>query len=113
LIKSAATPLKAIEPVEAKQEPLKRLTVKDLTPAEKQIIQKESSFRTTAKNPKSSAFGLGQLIKSNRVKYAQKIGTHPDTTDEHDQILMFRHYTKDRYGTAERAWEFWKQNNWY
>lgn len=87
--------------------------INDLSPAEKIIIFKESSYRTTAKNPKSTAFGLGQLLKVNRIAYAGELGFNPDTTDEHEQILMFKAYVKKRYGTANKALEFHNLNGWY
>lgn len=74
---------------------------------------KESSGRTTAKNPKSSAFGLGQFIKSNRIKYAKKIGVKPDTTDPVEQIAMMRLYIEKRYGSAQEALKFHERNSYY
>ena len=85
-----------------------------LSESEAWIIRHESSGRVTAKNPESSAFGLGQLIKANREKYAAELGiTNPDTTDYNEQLAMFRAYVKDRYGTAEKAQEFWEEKGWY
>lgn len=78
------------------------------------LIQKESSGKTTAKNPKSSAFGLGQLIKANRKAYAQRLGIkNPDTTDYDEQLAMMKAYIKERYGDAVRAKQFWERNQWY
>ena len=81
--------------------------------AEAKIIEKESSFKTTAKNKYSSAFGLGQMIEGQRIKYAGKLGYSPSTTDPIEQRNMFRAYVADRYGTAEKAWDFWQSNGWY
>ena len=77
----------------------------DITEAEDWIIQHESGWRPTAKNPNSSAFGLGQLLKATRAKY---LGAKADSTDCDDQIRAFRAYVKDAYGTAERAKQFWQ-----
>lgn len=77
----------------------------DISEAEDWIIQHESGWIPTAKNPSSSAFGLGQLLKENRVKY---LGDKADSTDCDDQIRAFRGYVKDAYGTAERAKQFWQ-----
>jgi hypothetical protein len=77
------------------------------------IIDKESSGRTTAQNPTSSAFGLGQLIKVNREAYAKRFGFSPDTTDYDEQLKMMDAYVDDRYGSYARAKEFWENNNWY
>lgn len=84
-----------------------------LSPAEQWIIQKESGGRTSAKNPKSSAFGLGQLILSNRQKYARALGVDPWTTNYNAQLQMMRMYIRDRYGSAENAMRFWQRNGWY
>lgn len=77
------------------------------------LIQKESSGRTNAKNPNSSAFGLGQLIAANRQKYAAALGVHPDTTDYDAQSKMMDMYVQERYGSYAKAVEFWKKNGWY
>jgi len=84
-----------------------------LSSSEKWIIGKESSGRTNAKNPRSSAFGLGQLILANRKKYAAKLGVSPNTTDYEAQKAMFRMYVKERYGTADNARAFWQKHGWY
>jgi len=83
------------------------------SPAEQFLIGHESSGRTTAQNPTSSAFGLGQLIRSNRVKYGAELGVSPDTTNGAEQLAMMRRYIEDRYGTAEAAAQFWRQHGWY
>tara|TARA_R110000868_G_C10972640_1_gene770693 strand:+ start:26363 stop:26893 length:531 start_codon:yes stop_codon:yes gene_type:complete len=81
---------------------------------ERALIQKESSFRTTAKNPKSSAFGLFQLLDYNRVKYARIAGVeNPDTTEAYEQIAMGRAYIAHRYDNAKIAYFFHVQNSWY
>jgi hypothetical protein len=84
-----------------------------LSPAEQWIIQRESSGRTNAQNPTSSAFGLGQLLIGNRTKYARQFGFSPNTTDYGQQLAMFRAYVRDRYGTPEAAQRFWQQHHWY
>jgi len=66
-----------------------------------------------AKNKTSSAFGIWQGLYPTRVKYAAKIGVHPNTTDVHEQIGMFRVYVQDRYGTAEKALAYHKANGYY
>jgi hypothetical protein len=88
-------------------------SINSLTPAEREIIRRESSFRVNAKNPNSTAFGLWQGLKATRVKYASKFNFHPDTVSEHEQIIMFRDYVKDRYQTAEKALEHHNLKNWY
>jgi hypothetical protein len=75
------------------------------------IIQHESGGRTHAKNPHSSAFGLGQLIYANRVHYLGR--ANANTTDYNRQLGAMQHYIRDRYGSATRAWSFWQRHHWY
>jgi hypothetical protein len=84
-----------------------------LSPAEAWIIQRESGGSTTADNPTSTAFGLGQLLLANRQHYGALLGVSPDTTDYGRQLQMFRMYVRDRYGTAEAAKAFWQSHGWY
>jgi hypothetical protein len=77
------------------------------------IISKESSGNPNAKNPKSSAFGLGQLIRSNREAYAKRFGFSPDTVNPQEQLQMMDAYVKERYGSYAAARKFWEQHNWY
>jgi hypothetical protein len=87
--------------------PLK-FTVPPPTPDEARIIWKEDPhWSTTAKNPSSSALGLGQLLNSsadpNRNTVAalvsKQVGFYvdPNTTDPSLQLLMMRAYIQWRY----------------
>jgi hypothetical protein len=87
-----------------------RINMNQLSPAERYIIQHESGGQTTAKNPHSTAFGLGQLLISNRRHY---LGANAGTTDPTLQLKAFRSYVHDRYGNANRAEAFWKSHHWY
>jgi tape measure domain-containing protein len=84
-----------------------------LSGPEKYIISHESGGSTTAQNPTSTAFGLGQLILANRVMYGKMLGVDPNTTNYGAQLKMFRMYVHDRYGTAEKAAEFWRAHHFY
>jgi SLT domain-containing protein len=84
-----------------------------LTDAEYELILRESSGNPLAKNPRSTSFGLGQLIKGNRIKYAAQIGVDPNTTDPVDQIALARAYISTRYGTAEKALAYWDKAGYY
>lgn len=84
-----------------------------LSAAESWIIMHESGNRTTAANPTSTAFGLGQLLLANRERYGQMLGVSAGTTNYASQLAMFRMYVRDRYGTAENAEKFWKAHHWY
>lgn len=78
--------------------------------AEFNIVMKESGWNPFADNPTSTAFGLGQLVFSQRQHY---LGDAADTTDCALQLRAFRGYVRDRYGTAENAWAFWLTHHWY
>src|SRR4030095_13949655 len=54
--------------------------------------------------PASPASGLGQRLIAGRRQY---LGANADTTDCALQLLAFRGYVRDRYGTAENAKAFW------
>ena len=81
-----------------------------LPSAAQQIIQRESGGDPTAKNPTSSAFGLGQLIVANRKAL---MGANYASTNCSDQIAAFSKYTLGRYGSYDRALSFHKRNGWY
>jgi hypothetical protein len=78
--------------------------------AEYNIIMKESGGDPTADNPRSTAFGLGQLLLDLRQRY---LGANADTVDCGLQLKAFRTYVAERYGTAENAWAFWQAHGWY
>jgi septal ring factor EnvC (AmiA/AmiB activator) len=78
--------------------------------AEYFIIMKESRGDPTADNPTSTAFGLGQLLLDLRRRY---LGANYDTIDCGLQLMAFRSYVRDRYGTAEAARAFWLSHGWY
>jgi septal ring factor EnvC (AmiA/AmiB activator) len=78
--------------------------------AEYFIIMKESGGDPTADNPRSTAFGLGQLLLDGRRHY---LGANYDTIDCGLQLQAFRGYVRDRYGTAENARAFWLSHGWY
>jgi septal ring factor EnvC (AmiA/AmiB activator) len=78
--------------------------------AEYFIIMKESGGDPTADNPRSTAFGLGQLLIDGRRHY---LGANADSTDCALQLQAFRGYVRDRYGTAENAKAFWLAHSWY
>jgi hypothetical protein len=87
-----------------------RCDLSGLPSAAQQIIQRESGGNPLAKNPTSSAFGLGQLIVANRKAL---MGSNYASTDCGDQIQAFSKYTLGRYGSYDRALSFHKRNGWY
>lgn len=87
-----------------------RINVGQLSASERYIVQHESGGETTAKNPHSTAFGIGQLTIANRRHY---LGSNANTTDPALQLQAFRGYVRDRYGNADRAAAFWRSHHWY
>lgn len=87
---------------------------------ERYIVGRESGGRTTANNPNSTAFGLGQLISGNRVAYARRLGLpwrreagDTGSTNRAAQLAMMRMYIDDRYGSARSAYNFHVNHGWY
>jgi septal ring factor EnvC (AmiA/AmiB activator) len=78
--------------------------------AEYFIIMKESGGDPTAANPRSTAFGLGQLLLDLRQRI---LGADANTIDCGKQLMAFRTYVRERYGTAEAAQDFWLAHHWY
>lgn len=79
-------------------------------PALVELTARESSWNPNAKNPKSSARGLFQFLDSTRKNYAWNGVNWNDPL--HQSIAGIR-YVKDRYGTPEKALQFWDKNKWY
>jgi membrane-bound lytic murein transglycosylase MltF len=73
-----------------------------------QIIQNESGWDNTAQNPNSTAFGYGQFLNDTW----ETVGC-VKTTDPNTQIDCTIKYIKARYGTPQKALQFWNVNRWY
>ena len=72
------------------------------------IIGKESSWRPTAQNPKSTAYGLFQFLNSTWA------GTGiSKTSDPRLQAVAGMRYIANRYGDPMKAQQFWRANGWY
>ncbi|MFY0760182.1 peptidoglycan DD-metalloendopeptidase family protein [Metabacillus dongyingensis] len=76
-----------------------------------ELIGRESTWNPKVGNKKSSAWGYGQFLSSTRSQYEKKTGL--SYNDPVNQIIMTAQYVKDRYGTPEKALQFWDKNNWY
>ena len=62
---------------------------------------KESGWNYQADNPRSSAYGIAQIL-----------GTPKDSTIEY-QVNMGLKYIVHRYKKPSTAWQFWQRNGWY
>lgn len=74
----------------------------------KKLVSHESSFRSNAQNPTSTAYGLFQFLNSTWAGTGVK-----KTGDPRKQSKAGLIYIKKRYGSPKKAWEFWKRNHWY
>ena len=71
------------------------------------IIDHESSWDPTSKNPSSTARGLFQLLYEPGTR--KPYGVHDVDTQVKDGVG----YIKGRYGNPESAWAFWQMKRWY
>jgi hypothetical protein len=65
------------------------------------LWSKESRWDHTANNPRSSAYGIPQMLKM------------PEDTPQTKQIDLGLKYIKARYGSPSRALAFHNANGWY
>lgn len=72
------------------------------------LIYRESNWKHTAKNPKSSAYGIGQFLTSTW----KTVGCEK-TDDPYRQIDCMLDYIELRYKTPESALKFHQKKNWY
>lgn len=72
------------------------------------IITKESHWKSDAQNPHSTAYGLAQFLNSTW----KSVGC-VKTSDPYTQIDCAILYIDQRYGSAEKAWQFHTINNFY
>ena len=73
------------------------------------IIEKESRWRDYVKNPKSSAYGLGQTMMS---LYEKDLDAD-FRNNPYKQIDWTISYIESRYKTPQKALQFHLKNNWY
>ncbi|MFB9776341.1 tape measure protein [Brevibacterium otitidis] len=75
------------------------------------IVTKESSWNPRAKNPRSTASGLGQFINANARHY---LGSAPMSKHPIDkQLDAIVRYTQDRFGGLVPAMNYWKRHRHY
>ena len=73
-----------------------------------ELVDRESDFRPTAKNPQSTAYGLFQFLDGTWEAYGGE-----KTSDPEKQIELGIKYISQRYGTPSKAIAFHNVNNWY
>lgn len=100
----------------AYQQNLKAAEARGLNPAWEgalnYIIQHESGFNPSAKNPTSTAHGYAQFLNSTAANYDKKMGLNYNSSPV-DQLLEMQQYLADRYKTPQGAVNFWSTNHWY
>lgn len=73
-----------------------------------ELIMLESNWRPDAKNPKSSAYGLGQLLDQTW----DLVGIEKSSNFK-IQLIATHKYVMERYGSWQKALEFRKANGYY
>ena len=96
-----------LKQVDAKQLAKKLLTKKEYSCLSK-LLGKESAWKSSAKNPTSSAKGIGQLLD---VTYRNLGMKHTEASVP--QLVATLAYIHRRHLTPCNAWEFFKQKNYY
>jgi hypothetical protein len=96
-----------LKQVEAKQLAKKLLTKKEFSCLTK-LLGKESAWKAEAKNPTSSAKGIGQLLDATYRNLGMK---HSEASVA--QLVATLAYIHRRHLTPCNAWEFFKQKNYY
>ena len=96
-----------LKQVEAKQLAKKLLTKKEFSCLTK-LLGKESAWKAEAKNPTSSAKGIGQLLDATYRNLGMK---HSEASVA--QLVATLAYIHRRHLTPCNGWEFFKQKNYY
>ncbi|MFI9270902.1 transglycosylase SLT domain-containing protein [Kitasatospora sp. NPDC052896] len=74
-----------------------------------QIVSHESGWNTSATNPSSGAYGLGQALPASKMASAgADWKTNPTT-----QIKWAYDYMNSRYGSPNAAWAYWQTHHNY
>lgn len=72
------------------------------------LIERESHWNSEAKNPNSTAYGLGQFLNSTWGLVDCK-----KTKDPYKQIDCTLDYVASRYGTPHKTIQYHNLHNWY
>ena len=96
-----------LQQVDAKKLAKKLLTKKEYSCLAK-LLGKESAWKSSAKNPTSSAKGIGQLLD---VTYRNLGMKHTEASVP--QLVATLAYIHRRYVTPCKAWSHFKEKNYY
>ncbi len=81
------------------------------------IAKAESGLDNLNRNPHSTAYGIGQILRGQRKSLGEqrmlrekqwKRGDHPV-----HQLRLMVAYIKDHYHTPQKALAFWRAHRWY
>lgn len=81
--------------------------------AQRVIVRRESHGNPHAQNPRSSAFGCGQLLTATRVVHGRRLGIDPNTRHPAEQMRLMSSYIDDRYGSDWAALAHKNRTGWY
>jgi peptidoglycan hydrolase-like protein with peptidoglycan-binding domain len=76
------------------------------SPSLVKLVQHESGWKPSAKNPRSTAFGLFQFLSSTWKNHLPEVPY--GSTSPHWQAVGGFRYIKATYGNPDRAWAFWQ-----
>jgi len=74
------------------------------------IVAQESGGKIGIQNPRDSARGLFQLTAANYHHNPNGAGSFGNAVQEVQGGIR---YIKERYGTADKAAQFWQDHHWY
>ena len=102
-----SSPVKQRQPMSARSYARSMVSAKEYKALE-ELIMLESSWNSNAQNPKSTAYGLGQLLDQTW----EQVGVEK-SDDYRIQLIAAHKYVFERYGSWVKALEFRKANGYY
>ncbi|MDN3028204.1 transglycosylase SLT domain-containing protein [Streptomyces sp. S.PB5] len=106
---SASFPVQSSYTVAQIQAMARQMVASDQWTCFSNIVDHESSWKYTATNPSSGAYGLFQALPGSKMSSVDDDWrTNPAT-----QIKWGINYMESRYGSPCGAWDFWQANRWY
>jgi SLT domain-containing protein len=77
-----------------------------------ELIARESGLNPNSKNPTSTAHGYGQFLNGTVRNYAKQY-PNLNYNNPADQIVLTYKYAVSRYGSVEKALQYWDAHKWY